>query len=156
MLGYPRVWSRLEETERVHVHEDDRLPLEVFLALQESGHGGDVISTQEDEQITELRRPGGYRDPAPRDAALADAVRRVCSDAGVPEGGRVHRQRLEIRRVPAWSIELESGERACVYGDPPEVAPARALASPAWHASRLAPYVLGALAGLGALAWLAS
>ena len=59
LIGTPSVWSRIEQHEELQVHESTELPIDVFLALSERTHGGEVIHRQEAERIVDLRREGG-------------------------------------------------------------------------------------------------
>lgn len=153
MLGHPTVWSRIEEARRVRVHEPSELPLAVFLDLQDTDHGGEVIHEEEAERIVDLRRGGGYRDAASADDPMRALVQTVAVEHGVPEDGRILRQRLEIRRVSAYEVRLTDGRRLWVYGDPPAVEPAKALASFAARAARVAPLLAAALGLLGWALW---
>ncbi len=150
LLGEPRVWSRIAEVERIQVHEPESLPLDVFLALSEHKQEGELVHRQEAERIVDLTREGGYRDAASTDDPVRLLARRLAEAPGVPEGGRVIAQRLEVRRVPAWEVTLDAGPRVWVYGTPPAVSPANALRSVGYRAATIGPFAAGAL---GAVAW---
>ena len=73
---------------------------------------------------------------------------------GVPTGGRILDQRLEVRRVPAWEVVLRGGPSVWVFGDPPELSPADALPSTPLRAAKVGGVGLGVLAAAGLAWWL--
>lgn len=153
LLGYPTVWSRIQDHEIRRVHESDELPNEVFLALSEGDHGGDVFHEQSAEHIVDLVREGGYRDAAGSADPLRQMVQKLCASPEVPEGGRLLRQTLRLSRVKAWEVKLEDGRGLWIYGNPPHVSPSNALPTPAVHAMKIVPGVMVALAVLYGVYW---
>jgi len=154
LFGHPTAWSRIEERTVRRVHESSTLPNEVFLALNEGDHGGEMIHEQQGEQIVDLVRQGGYRDAAGSEDPLRQLVQKLCENPDVPAGARLIRQSLRVSRVAAWEIALESGESLWVYGDPPRVSPAGALPSAALRAAKIVPAVVVGGAALFGAWWL--
>lgn len=154
LIGRPSVWSRIEQHERVQVVESAELPIDAFLDLQQVEHGGELIHEQTGDRIVDLQREGGYRDAAGGADPVRKAAQALGAEPGVPTGAQILRQRLEVRRVPAWELALRAGQKVVVYGDPPKVSPPKALDSTALEAARVAPYALAALALGGGLLWL--
>lgn len=154
LYGHPTVWSRIQRCEVRRAHETDGLPNAVFLALSGEDRGGDVFHEQEGEHIIDYVRGGGYRDAAGSSDSLRQLVQKVCEAPGLPDGARLIRQRLELRRVPVWRLTLEGGNELWVYGDPPEVSPEGALRSTAARAATVAPLAVAAGGAAYALYWL--
>ncbi len=130
VYGRPVAVSEIKRCERMQISEASDLPVDALLELLDEEREGDVVQSHESERITEVpRRRGGYRDAA-RDKELDAIVAKLARDPGVPEGGQIRRQRLEVRAVPAWRVTLNDEQTVFVYGTPPRVSPKRALQSP--------------------------
>lgn len=149
----PIVHVECGTAEQLQVIEDDKLPLEVYLALQEAS-GGACVYREEAPERMEPRVGGGggggaYRGEAGRHSPrVNDAVNRLLGADPVEGSYRVFGQSLEVRRTPAFRIELAKRATIWVYGDPPRVFPDSALRNTAWWAKKAAPWVAG-LATLG-------
>lgn len=144
LVGHPTVWSRIEAHEEVRALGTDELPLDVAFDLTDTREAGELVHQQEAPRLHELRVEGGYRDAARSGDAVARMARALCDAPGVPVGGRIVRQRLEVRRVPVFVVTLEGARTIWVWGEPPKVSPARAMDSAMLVAVRVVPWVLGA------------
>lgn len=142
MTGIPTVWSRIEQHEELRVLDAPELPLDVLSDLMDGDDGGDLEHLQEGPRVEILRRQGGYRE-ANRDDALSRLVANVCENPGVPSGARVHRQRLEVRRVPVYRVKPADEDELWIYGDPPRVVPPRALETLRPKLERALPWFAG-------------
>jgi hypothetical protein len=149
----PIVHIECGTADQVQVIEDDRLPLEVYLALQEAS-GGACVYREDAPARLEPRLGGGggggaYRGETGRHSPrVNEAVNRLLAVDPVEGSFKVHGQSLEVRRTPAFRVELGRGATIWVYGDPPRVFPDSALRNATWWAKRAAPWVAG-LATLG-------
>lgn len=153
LIGHPTIWSRLEEHEEVRALGTDELPIDVAFDLMDARGEGEVVHRQEGSRVLEMRLEGGYRDAARTADAVARTARALCDAPGVPTGGRIVRQQLEVRRVPVFVVTLEGGRSLWVWGDPPKVSPTRAIDSAAALAVRAAPWAAGVGCVLAAAGW---
>ncbi len=132
LYGTPTGWSRLGQAEYIRVLESAELPLDVFLDLQDGDDGGITLQVQEGSPIHELAFEGHgahYRQSAKVDEQLARTARSMLDAPDIPPGTRARRQRLELRRVPAWRIRFASGKATLLFGTPPKAHPPRSLST---------------------------
>ncbi len=139
MLARAVAWSKIEQSEVVRVKDTHDLPVDVFLELQSTDHGGVLIHEQEADRIIDIRRTSSsYRDGGAEDPLRA-TVQALTRDPAVPSGARLIRQRLEVRQVAVFQVTLQNESTAWVYGEPPKVSPANAFRTLAGHAARVIP-----------------
>lgn len=155
VMGTPTVWSAIELHREVRVIEAGELPLDLFLALQNTTADSVLVHTQEDERIDGLRRSQGYRDDAMHgpEARLHTVVGALAAAPGVEPGDRIVRQRLEVRQVPVFQVQLAVGEPVFVYGDPPRILPDGALVSVGGRVAKVAPWVAALAAAVAGALW---
>ena len=140
-----RRFTRRDDT---RLHEDDAQEVgpHALLHLLEHPTPSEVLHEQRAPRIGRYAGKGaggGYREAASRLAGRVDGLLAAVSDEGE---GRVVQQRLTLTRIPVYALELARGRTLQVYGDPPEVSPARLLRA-RWLA--LLPVVLTLLVILG-------
>lgn len=134
MYGKPTLWAAIESVSPNRLVEADDLPNNVYLALAEAPAGGDVVHRQEGAIVEELRgfaqRSGGAYREAAQEAPEALIVRTLCKHPELPEGVRLLRQVLELRRVAVWRIKSREVKDFWVLGEPIKILPKNALRSP--------------------------
>jgi hypothetical protein len=123
LVGAPTAWSRIDAHEEMRTAGADALPLEVALDLAETPVTGEVIFRREGERIADAQESAGYRDGAAIPPELAETVRSILAGSGVPEGTKLRRQALEVRRAPVFEVTLERGATVYVWGTPAKVFP---------------------------------
>ena len=155
VMGTPTVWSAIELHRELRVIEASELPLDLFLALQNTTSDSVVVHTQEDQRIDGLRRSQGYRDDAMQgtDARLHSVVSALAAAPGVDPGDRIVRQRLEVRQVPVFRLLLTRSEPIFVYGDPTRILPEDALVSVGGKVARVAPWLAALATAVAGTLW---
>lgn len=155
VMGTPTVWSSIELHRELRVIEASELPMEVFLELQNRTRDSVLVHAQEDARIEGLRRSMGYRDDPTHgpDARLHTVVGAMAAAPGVEPGDRIVRQRLEVRQVPVFQLQLAGGEPLFVYGDPPRLSPAGALVSVGGKVAQVAPWVAALATAVAGALW---
>lgn len=123
VIGRPSVWARIGEARARRTTDDPSLPTEVAVDLADRPTSGETVWRIEAETITEA-----MLDPS-LDAAVLACARELLAAPDLPAAVRVHRQTLEVRRARVLEIRRISGATFWVWGDPPAVHPAGALAS---------------------------
>ncbi|MFK7985337.1 MAG: hypothetical protein AB8I08_04835 [Sandaracinaceae bacterium] len=156
LFGTPTVWSRIDQHEEIRVEAALELPLSVLSDLMDGDDGGDLEHVQEGPVIQSLQRTGGYRDAGQTEDALSRLAANLCQHPNLPPGAKIHRQRLEVRRVPVFEVRVGSAPRFCVYGEPPRVRPRRSLETVSAKLLRASPWLAGGVLVCGAIAaaWL--
>lgn len=134
LYGVPSLWAGIRAVTPSRLLEADDLPNPVFFALNEAPGGGELIHQQKGPTIEELRDyqqkgAGAYREAA-KEGPEVSIARNLCKHPELPEGVRLLRQVLELRRVAAWHVRSRQVKSFWVLGDPLQVIPKNALYSP--------------------------
>lgn len=132
LLGAPTVWSRIGMAEDRRTSDNPDLPNEVAIDLADSKVPSQVIARVDAERVDASAL--GADVPA---AARTNADALVLAPS-IPEGARVLRQTLEVRRMSVYAIRLASGAELHLWGAPPKVHPRSAASS---ALGRLLPFL---------------